>query len=913
MIFNSFYAPKVSTERFDYLNPPAPSERNGIPPAPRCSLDFRVELDDGTILDDTIFRIQQFQGHEAFSQLFEYQIELRANDFFSSGQAQPWGPRSGQPYGAELNGQNSVQLDFSTLIGAKASILLGLPETDRDVYDSAYPGQRPVVCYSGIISNFAIAERGVYHATVKPALCKLQMQNNYRLFSQQTILQVVMQVLSENNISYNKRELEQKPNKIVTGLANYRKQDWLQAGESDFDFIQRLMQKVNLSFYFVHDLFEHSMIVTDQPYYQTLYQREVNESGFSRSTDQIKPLYLSYSQQASLERDDYITQFKFQQNLTTAGISTVLAQKEAVWESQNTAQVSPVFRNQDNARERLNMEQIHLVQYGASEQEVQALTDTAVNRLAATRYEFSGATSCPELKPGFVFEVREQGPQSQTNAERSLQGTASYNGFTPIRPGLDKQRFVATSVQHQATAEGHYQCQFSAVSASGLALPFQPGQGGSIMAMVVDKPASPTLSGSSVSAAASFGSRHTGSSAKYLEKNSFAYDGNTFMYSLSTGDQSYHCRGVYVRFIDRPDNAAPIWIKLADHMQTIPETGTYVMISRSQDDNEVPEVQQIVQAKGSKVIMPDNYTCNTNVGDSYNTNYGNSTRISFGGDIATPLASAKQIVEAKRQSGNYNDVSFSESSSYNFSVTAKSHSVSLTGSGSWPDFDAADMQNYVSYHNGVTRGDSYQKSFTEGNSYSESTTRGNNERHDTQIGNTTSVNVQTGDTSSTSTTTGNTTRHDTINGTVTSTTTQNGATHSESNQTGGSYSKSTIDTSNNINIVGASTSESVTGAHNGTDVTGASTSESLTGVTNSVAIVGNTSSVAITGASEHVSVTGADVRIGVTGSSTSVNVTTESTSVEITTSGVAFRYDGRPDAKIIGPEVTILEAIKLVL
>lgn len=755
---------------------------------PRCSLDFRIYLESGTIGDSQL-RLQSFQGQDQLSQPFEYQLELRANDFtagsanpeFIGNQIQEVNSQSQQQYGELLSTAYPAtqQLNFDLLMGANATILLGTPETDNDVADGQYPSTRPVVFFNGIISNFAFAQRGVYHATLKPALFKLTLQNNYRVFSNKTILEVVTQVLDDNNIKYNKAELESSQSSIVCGLATYRKQDWLQAGESDFDFITRLMTKVNLFYYFVHDEFSHTMVITDQPYYKTIYKREINEQGFNVETDQIKPLFLSFTKQASADRDDYIESFRFQQNLTTSGVTTILAQKESVWESQNTAQASPIFQQRQYQQEKLNMAHMHTVQYGASWEEVDKMTNTAMNKINAGRFNFSGNSGSPELKAGHKFVVQETYKQSPSTG---------FSSPLPIRPELNNQEFVVTSVQHQAKAEGDYSNQFSAVGASGLATPDNPHSvsQGSILARVTQKP--PSVVSSSFSSDSEDNDSdeidHTGSAAKQLEKTVFTFDSNQFQYQIDQSQDQFSCTGVYVRFIDQPEDAPAVWVKIAEHMQTVPEVGVYVTVSRSGDDNEIPEIQQIVQAKGSKVIMPQGYTTNTNVGDSYNTSYGDSTSIGFGADITTPLTTAQNIVNSQRDTGNYNDVRYGESSSYSYNVTSHSHNISLTGTGTPPAFDPADMMNYVSYGHSVTNGDVYSQSEMTGNSTHSSTTTGNTTSSSVTNGNSDSSSVTNGNNSSSSTHNGNIDSSNSHEGMNNSSSTHSGMQNSASNMNG---------------------------------------------------------------------------------------------------------------------------------
>ncbi|WP_444995423.1 contractile injection system protein, VgrG/Pvc8 family [Aliikangiella sp. IMCC44359] len=938
-------------------------------PSPRCSLDFSILTDAGKTINDTQLRLQSFQGNEALSQLFEFDLELRANDYTSGG------PGYGEPpvFGGILNKAQSDVMNFENILGANATIILGTPETVKDVNQADYPNKRPVVFFNGIVSNFALADRGIYHATLKPALFKLSLQNHYRVFSQKNIIEVIIDVLSENNISFNKKQLETKPCAIIQGLANYYTQDWLQAGESDLDFISKLMHKVNLFYYFVHSQFEHTMIITDQPYYQSIYQREVNQQGFNVETQKLKSLYLSYTQQAGLDRDDYITQFKYQQNMTTEGITTVLAQKEANWESQNTAQVSPVIVQADNQTDKLNMKQLHLVQYGATDTEVNKMTDTAVNQLAAAKFDFSGGSSCTELKAGHKFQVKEtwQGSEAEQGVKAS-----GYSSSLPVRPLLNKRIFVATSVKHQANAAGDYKNQFSAVAAEGLATPFNShaSQQGSILALVTDKPDGNNkgILSSIVNLFTKTGeTTHQGSAAKYLKKNVFAFDKKPFMYK--DNNKRYHCTGIYVRFIDQPKTAASTWVKLSESMQTIPEIGSYVVVGRSNDDSEIPEVQQSLQAKGSKVIMPKKYTCHTNVGNSYNTNYGDSTSISFGADINTSLETAKDIVETQRQSNDYNDVRYGESSSYTYNISKRSHNISMTGEGSVPSFNPSDMMEYVSYSYSTTNGDTYNQSIHQGNSINLSTTTGDSSNTQITTGNNTNTTTMNGDTTNTQTTTGNNTNTTTMNGdtTNTQTTTGNntnttimngnttniqttngnnsdtttitgnttststnhgdttnhstvtgkstshsvisGGSSSYSEVSGGSYNSSTVDTSNSVSKVGATTSESVTGVSNNTSVVGASTTESVTGVANNTSVTGVSTNESAIGVSGGLSFTGVNGSISSTTSDNSITKITDSNTARIILGGISYTNDTAVKTETMFTETTIIGALKTML
>ena len=863
---------------------------------PLCSLDFSILTDTGKTIGDTQLRLQNFKGHEALSQPFEFNLELRANDYTSGG------PGYGKPavFGEILSPATSDEMNFENIMGVNATIILGTPETTNDVNQGDYPNKRPVVFFNGIISNFSLADRGVYHATLKPALFRLSLQNNYRIFSQKSILEVIIEVLTENQISFNKEQLEAKPNTIIKGLANYYTQDWLQAGESDLDFITRLMHKVSLFYYFVHSKFKHTMIITDQPYYKSIYQREVNKEGFNVETEKLKSLYLSYTEQASLDRDDQITQFKYQQNLTTQGVTTVLAQKEATWETANTAEVSPVHINMQHQKEKLNMKQMHLVQYGATELESNKMTDTAVNRINAAKFDFSGASSCTELKAGHQFKVKEAWQDSE---ETNSTSDHKFSSPLPIRPLLNDRDFVATSVQHQASAAGDYKNQFSAVAAEGLATPFSSHSGnqGNIFAIVTGKDKADDKSSSL-----------QGNALKFLKKNVFSFDKKSLKYENNS--KPYSATGIYVRFIDQPDTAASTWVKISESMTSIPEMGSYVMVGRSNDDNEIPEVQQSLQAKGSRVIMPQKNSCHTNVGNSYNASYGDSTSISFGADVSTPLETAKNIVDKQRKSNNYNDVRYGESSSYSYNVTKRSHNISITGkkpsvllaiAKASSTISAAlsnpaslainkaeklfsgaisSLISFVSYGDSKTYGNTYNKSYHLGTSTNISTqtgmstsankTKGLQNSFTKLEGVSTSVYLGIGAETNTSSKTGIFTNISNINGKSTNKTLINGNSTSTTT-TFGNNSNTQITTgnsSNNTTMTGNTSNTQITTGNSSNDTTmtgNTSNTQTTTGnATNVTTMTGNTSNTQTT-----------------TGNATNITTMTGNTSNTQTTTG----------------------------
>ncbi|MBA58308.1 MAG: hypothetical protein CMQ40_03960 [Gammaproteobacteria bacterium] len=932
---------------------------------PRCSLDMCITMDNDRKIEDSVMRLQTFSGTEEISQPFTYNLECAANDYVSGGlphdkhqsrdqelelestNSSPWWKTS-NPLAHSLNtgrsgsegsgtkmdspGKNTppqrdLSFLFDEIIGSNVSVRIGLPETGKDVSSGSYPGdnlqaggwpkpclvgssERPVSFFNGIVTSFAMAERGKYHLEVKPSIFRLGLQSHYRIFEDKTIKEVIETVLALNNIRHKTHAL---------GLANYRKQDWIQTGETDLDFISGLMKKVNLFYYFEHSDKDHRMIITDQPFYQPIYERKINRSGFSEETEKVKSLLLSYTE-GGQDREDYISDFKYQENLTTQGVSTMLAQQHSTWEEANTSEVE-YHHNDDYEKPTLNMEQMHVVQYGATDYEADKRSDTANKKISAGKASLDGKSACAELKPGYYF-----------NVEESFRDDASdktpFKGLgTPVRPEINNKEFVAISVSHTASVDGSYSNHFSAVDKKFLATKFESGgdHKGNILAIVVKVPGP----------SAKQSMKHT--QKKYFSKTPvFDYESKSYKYTVENReegkeDQSYSCRGLYVKFVNAQDSIRSHWVKLASHMTTVPELGSYVLVGKSSDETEVPEIQQTLESKGSKNIMPGGYTVHTSVGDSYNTSYGDSASISMGKNKDTALPVAENIVETARATGKFNSVSFNESDSFSHSRSALTESHSTVGvsesystvgtseshstvgtskndskvGGIFPnklidalnkkvedsiseedkDFDDEDS-DFVQYSTSRTIGDSFGKSVTFGKTENVSFhgssrfVAENKEPHES----------------------GNSSNLCSTNTSVTYGDTENYSYH---------YGKSlnasvqAVGISENRSATGSSSSESVVGFSNNSSCVAASTSQSVSGVSVSSSA---------TGSATNISATLESTGISATTYSTNLSATGMSNSFEFVGGGTEMKAGpGRTEGEIRGLRMEILSAIKVII
>lgn len=874
--------------------------------APRCALDVKMQLVDGSVLTSDVLRLQSFSGEEGISQPFEFKLDLRADDYTFYEATQQW---------AQIEPDDKrPRLIMDALLGASVTVMIGLPETEEET-QGAYPQDRQVSYFNGVVFNVSMMDRGVWSITMKPRLSLLGLQSSYRIFEEQTILEVIESVLADNNITCTSAALRPDGSvdldaafPVVTGLGTYRTQSWLQGGETDLDFINRLMEKAGLFFYFVHSENDHIMVLTDQSYYQQL--REPHSENSSEESLALRRLYLT-SPTVGQDFEDTVSQFSLQRALTVQGISTILAGKQAAWLSEDPANVAPVYRDDRLANPTLSMEKQLLVSFGASERELDIRKEQLEKQLLSSKSSFSGSSGLTDMRSGYVFALQEtrdvwedyddnevggselrsmakdllgskypEGLESSlgSRTRRKQSDSLSKQDLGPIRPELDGAEMVAVSVSHNATIDGKYSNQFTAFDRFGYGKAFDAAgdQDGTIVAQVCDKAGNSDRSAISPLAAVTKFVKSNAVSRFFMPKTDFVEKHQKTFSALGSGDTEYKAQGVYVQFINSSEDTAPVWVRLSDGMTTIPERGTFVMVSRARDETEIPEVSQVLDSVGSRTVMPKKFSKNTSWGDSYSTSYGDSYRVSVPNVPQTEYDTFTELVNAQRTTDAFNDVSFSESASSNFNVAARSRSVSVSGPAppgniKVQDALAPSTDQYAQVSRSITYGDSYNSSEQQGDTVSESqtvgattstsnvvgdsttqtTTIGDSDTQTEQIGNETNVTTIVGDSHTTTNQTGSSINLTTIVGSTSTTTNQTGdsinvstntstssvsaaAVSVSTNTVGDSIAINKTDVSFAVNETGISASENVTGINQALNTTGATFSEDITGISNTL-------------------------------------------------------------------------------
>lgn len=162
--------------------------------------------------------VEKFKVEEQISQLYEVSLELVSKD----------------------------KIHFDTVIRKEA--LLTIVGKDEDRY------------FHGIINNFMLTGKVdtfyTYQATVVPKVWLLGLNQDFRIFQNMTVQEIVTKIFDEKQIPSDEFEFKLKskyePRRYCT-----------QYGENDYRFISRILEEEGIFFFFEHDEDSHTLVFSD--------------------------------------------------------------------------------------------------------------------------------------------------------------------------------------------------------------------------------------------------------------------------------------------------------------------------------------------------------------------------------------------------------------------------------------------------------------------------------------------------------------------------------------------------------------------------------------------------------------------------------------------------------------------------
>ncbi|HAX6927812.1 TPA: type VI secretion system tip protein VgrG [Escherichia coli] len=181
----------------------------------------------GSAVPDGMLLFASLGGTETVGELFTYSIKLKTPDILNLGYVSP-----------------AANLQLKPMVGKDLCVNIEL--------DGG--GKRYI---SGLVTAARVAgHQGrsvVYELRLEPWLKILTHTSDYKAFQNKNVVEILDEVLDEYPWPVEKRLVE-----------NYPTRAWqVQYGETDFDFVQRLMQEWGICWWFEHSENSHTLVLAD--------------------------------------------------------------------------------------------------------------------------------------------------------------------------------------------------------------------------------------------------------------------------------------------------------------------------------------------------------------------------------------------------------------------------------------------------------------------------------------------------------------------------------------------------------------------------------------------------------------------------------------------------------------------------
>jgi type VI secretion system secreted protein VgrG len=189
-----------------------------------------------SLLGNPALEFKSLDGHEALGELFEYTVRLQTPD------------------SPALTEYVTANVPIKQLVGKEFGICI---ELDGKGFGSAArigAGTREI---NGLVTSAQFMQhenrRGIYEIVLRPWLALAACTSDYRIFQNKTSLEIIEEVLADYNFPTQKRITHRYPKRVFQ----------VQYGETDFEFITRLMQEFGIYYFFEHKDGSHRLVLVD--------------------------------------------------------------------------------------------------------------------------------------------------------------------------------------------------------------------------------------------------------------------------------------------------------------------------------------------------------------------------------------------------------------------------------------------------------------------------------------------------------------------------------------------------------------------------------------------------------------------------------------------------------------------------
>lgn len=230
-----------------------------------------------SLLGEPALVISRLEGTEAFSKLYTYEVKAKtpANPLI------PW--------------QQASNVDLKSLIGKEMTVEIELDGNGLDDIISIGKAVREI---SGMVQQARYIGRdgnqALYEIWLRPWLHLAELTADFKIFQQKSVVDIIDEVLGDYNFPCEKRLAGSYP------LLDFQ----VQYGETDFDFIERLMEEWGIYWFFEHSDKSHQLILVDNV--------GAHKRFFSEAYHVIQ-----YAPDKPKMDQEYISEFHFQEKITS--------------------------------------------------------------------------------------------------------------------------------------------------------------------------------------------------------------------------------------------------------------------------------------------------------------------------------------------------------------------------------------------------------------------------------------------------------------------------------------------------------------------------------------------------------------------------------------------------------------------
>ncbi|EOV9673789.1 type VI secretion system Vgr family protein [Cronobacter turicensis] len=221
--------------------------------------------------------LSKLTGVEALSTLYTYTLTVKT------------------PASAAISWQAASNIDFKALVGKEMTVVMEIDGSGLDQGAGTGRGRREI---SGLVERARYtgrdANQAMFEIELRPWLYLATLTSDFKIFQNKNVVEIIDEVLADYAFPCEKR---------LSGT--YPPLDFqVQYGETDFSFIQRLMEEWGIYWFFEHKDEKHRLILVDHV-------------GAHKRAESLAYHVLHYLPETPKAGEEYISHFTAQETITT--------------------------------------------------------------------------------------------------------------------------------------------------------------------------------------------------------------------------------------------------------------------------------------------------------------------------------------------------------------------------------------------------------------------------------------------------------------------------------------------------------------------------------------------------------------------------------------------------------------------